>query len=143
MTDPFVHTLRVRYSECDLQGVLFNANYLEYVDHTITEMWRAAYGGYTVMLDRGVDVVVAEASIRFRAPARFDEEVRIEAVVARIGTTSVTTEYRFTRGSDPLAEATMRHVFVDPATGAKTPMPGWAREGLEAWLLAPAPTSRS
>jgi len=55
-----VHRLRVRYSECDAQGVLFNAHYLAYIDHTITELWRAAYGGYQVMLDRGVDIVVAE-----------------------------------------------------------------------------------
>ena len=60
MAEPFIYRLRVRYSECDLQGVLFNANYLAYIDHTITELWRAAYGGYTVMLDRGVDIVVAE-----------------------------------------------------------------------------------
>ena len=83
--------LRVRYAECDLQGVLFNANYLAYIDHTITELWRAAYGGYTVMLDRGVDIVVAEANLRFLGSARFDEEITIEATVTHLGTTSVTT----------------------------------------------------
>ena len=59
MAEPFVYKLRVRYAECDPQGVLFNANYLAYVDHTITELWRAAYGGYGAMLDRGIDIVVA------------------------------------------------------------------------------------
>ena len=135
MAEPFAHTLRVRYSECDAQGVLFNANYLEYVDHTITEMWRAAYGGYTVMLGRGIYVVVAEAGVRFRAPARFDEEVMIEAAVTRIGTTSVSTDYTFTRGGEVLAEAQMRHVFIDRATGLKTPRPDWARDGLAGWLV--------
>jgi len=137
MAEPFVYRLRVRYSECDLQGVLFNANYLAYIDHTITELWRAAYGGYTVMLDRGADIVVAEVNMRFLGSARFDEEVVIEAAVTNLGTTSVTTAFRFHRAGaeDPLLWAEIRHVFIDPATGAKNPMPDWAREGLAPWVV--------
>ncbi len=144
MAEPFIHRLRVRYSECDLQGVLFNANYLAYIDHTITELWRAAYGGYTVMLDRGVDIVVAEVNMRFRGPARFDEEVVIAATVANLGTTSVSTAFRFRRGGtdDLLLEADIRHVFIDPATALKRPMPDWAREGLAPWY-APASSESS
>jgi len=37
----FVHELRVRYGECDPQGIVFNANYLSYFDITVTELWRA------------------------------------------------------------------------------------------------------
>ena len=118
MPEPFIHRLRVRYSECDLQGVLFNANYLAYVDHTITELWRAAYGGYTVMLGRGADIVVAEATLRFRGAARFDEEITVEATVAHLGTTSIVTAHRFLRGDDGqlLLEAEVRHVWIDPVT---------------------------
>jgi acyl-CoA thioester hydrolase len=133
MAEPFLHRLRVRYAECDPQGVLFNAHYLAYVDHTITELWRAAYGGYQAMLDRGVDIVVAEANLRFRGSARFDEEITIEATVTRIGNTSVTTAYRFLREHELLLEATLRHVFIDRATATKTPVPDWARHGLEPW----------
>jgi acyl-CoA thioester hydrolase len=139
MAEPFVYRLRVRYSECDLQGVLFNANYLAYLDHTITELWRAAYGGYTVMLGRGVDIVVAEVNMRFLGSARFDEEVVITATVAHLGTTSVTTAFCFHRAGtkEMLLQAEIRHVFIDPATAAKTAMPDWAREGLAPWY-APA-----
>jgi acyl-CoA thioester hydrolase len=133
VAEPFVHRLRVRYAECDPQGVLFNAHYLAYVDHTITELWRAAYGGYTTMLERGVDIVVAEANLRFRGSARFDEEIVIEARVSDLGTTSVTTEYRFLRDGALLLEATIRHVFVDRETATKTPIPDWARAGLAPW----------
>jgi acyl-CoA thioester hydrolase len=141
MAEPFVHRLRVRYSECDLQGVLFNANYLAYIDHTITELWRAAYGGYTVMLDRGADIVVAEANLRFRGAARFDEEVIIEAKVTTLGTTSVTTAFGFHRaGTDELLlDADIRHVWIDPETRAKTPMPDWGRDGLQPWYLPAHP----
>jgi acyl-CoA thioester hydrolase len=139
MAEPFIHRLRVRYSECDPQGVLFNANYLAYIDHTVTELWRAAYGGYTVMLDRGADIVVAEARLRYLGSARFDEQVTIATTVTHLGTTSVVTAHRFHRGSDTngelLLEGEIRHVWIDPATTAKTPMPDWAREGLAPWYV--------
>jgi acyl-CoA thioester hydrolase len=136
VAEPFIHRLRVRYAECDPQGVLFNANYLAYIDHTITELWRAAYGGYTVMLERGVDIVVAEASLRFRGAARFDEEITVEATVTHLGTTSVGTAHRFRRADgEVLLDAEIRHVWIDPATRTKTPMPDWARDGLAPWHL--------
>lgn len=139
MGEAFIHRLRVRYAECDPQGVLFNANYLAYIDHTITELWRAAYGGYTVMLDRGVDIVVAQVTMRFLGSARFDEEIVVEATVRHLGTTSVTSDFRFLSAEgQPLLEAEIRHVFVDPTSGAKTPMPHWARAGLAPWHIEAA-----
>ena len=140
MAEPFKHRLRVRYAECDPQGVLFNANYLAYIDQTITEMWRAAYGGYQKMLDRGVDIVVAEVRMRFLGSARFDEEVELEAVVVRMGETSFTSDHRFRRSNgELLLDAQIRHVFIDPATGTKTRIPDWARAGMEPWHLSHAP----
>ncbi|HTU30569.1 MAG TPA: thioesterase family protein [Solirubrobacteraceae bacterium] len=128
----FVHRLRVRYSECDPQGVVFNPQYLAFADHTLTELWRELYGGYMAMLERGVDVVVAEARLRFRASARFDEELDVAVDVAQLGTTSMTFHYLITRAADgaPLAEVELRYVWVDRDTGAKTPIPDWARSKL-------------
>jgi acyl-CoA thioester hydrolase len=139
MPEPFVHRMRVRYSECDVQGVLFNANYLAYIDHTINEMWRDAYGSYHAMLDRGVDIVVAEVRMRFLGSARFEEEIELAATVTHLGTTSVTSAHRFRRLTGELIlDAEIRHVFIDRATAAKTPIPDWARAGLEAWHV-PSP----
>ena len=53
MPEPFRHRLRVRWSECDLQGVVFYPNYFAYVDHAITELWREAIGPYAEMRDAG------------------------------------------------------------------------------------------
>ena len=44
MAASFVHELRVRYGECDPQGIVFNANYLLYFDVAFTELWREAVG---------------------------------------------------------------------------------------------------
>ena len=66
------HTLRVRYSECDPQGVVFNANYVAYLDVVITELWREALGRYQDLVDSGVDMVVAEVNVRYLGSAAFD-----------------------------------------------------------------------
>src|SRR5262249_50052059 len=99
MGEPLEHILRVRYGECDLQGVVFNAHYLNFFDTSITELWRSACGSYQAMLDRGVDVVLAEATLRFRKPARFDEELTLAVAVTHIGTTSVITRHTASHAS--------------------------------------------
>src|SRR3954453_17787209 len=87
----FRHRLRVRYGECDPQGVVFNANYLAYFDVILTEFWREAIGDYMAIIeDHGADMVVAESRIGFRSPAAFDDEVDFELRVARLGTTAIT-----------------------------------------------------
>jgi acyl-CoA thioester hydrolase len=134
---PFEYPLRVRYAECDMQGVVFNANYLAYFDISITELWRAAFGSYQAMLDRGFDLVVAAASVRFLRPARSDDELVLGIAVAKLGTSSVTTTHRVRRGENDLALGEMTHVFVDRDSLGKTPIPDWAREGLAPWVTLP------
>jgi acyl-CoA thioester hydrolase len=126
----FVHELRVRYGECDPQGIVFNANYLAYYDIAVTELWREAIGPWQVMVERGVDVVVAEANIGFRRPARFDDVIVLGARVGRLGTTSMTTEINIRRDGELLVEGWLRQVFVDAKTWEKTEIPPWAREAL-------------
>ena len=135
MSQPLVHKLRIRYSECDLEGIAFNSHYLNYFDVSITELWRAAFGGYRAMLDRGIDIVLAEAQIRFRKPARFDDELALSIEVTHLGTTSMLTRHVARVGPDLIAEGDLRHVFVDLESLEKTPIPDWARAGLEPWCV--------
>jgi len=133
----FVHELRVRYGECDPQGIVFNANYLAYFDHTVTELWRASdIGSWDGMVERGLDVVVGEANIRFRAAARFDDVIAIHARVAKLGTTSATLELEIRRDGELLIEGWLRQVFVDAKTFKKVEIPGWVREALGAYAAA-------
>jgi acyl-CoA thioester hydrolase len=130
---PLRYPLRVRYAECDMQGVVFNPNYLAYFDQNMTELWRAAFGGYDAMLERGIDLVAVDARVSFRAPARFDDELTMEIAVARFGTTSLATRHRVLRAEQTLAEGEMTHVFVTREDLAKTPIPEWARTALAPW----------
>ena len=133
MAEPLRHRFRVRYAECDAQSVVFNAHYFAYFDLALTELFRAVFGGYESMLERQVDLVVGEASARFLAPARFDDELEVAVSVTRLGTTGVTTRYALLRDGQLLVEGTLRHVVVNLGTHAKAPIPDWMREGLEAF----------
>lgn len=132
---PFEHELRVRYGECDPQGIVFNANYLAYFDIAVTELWRDAFGSWQAMVDRGVDVVVGEANVRFRAPARFDDVLTLRARIAGFGTTSMTIEIEIARDGAQLVEGWLRQVCVDASTFGKTEMPDWLRAGLEPYAV--------
>jgi acyl-CoA thioester hydrolase len=121
----------VRYAECDAQSIVFNAHYFAYFDLALTELYREAFGSYQAMLDRGVDLVVGEATARFRAPARFDDLIDIAVTVSRLGTTGITTRYDVLRDGEALVEGELRHVVVSLGTHEKTPIPDWLREGLE------------
>jgi acyl-CoA thioester hydrolase len=130
---PFHHRLRVRYAECDPQGIVFNANFVMYFDVAITELWREAFGSYDRMLAAGTDMVVAEVSVRYLGPARFDDELDLSLAISRLGTTGITTRIGVERAEDgaAVAEGELRHVFVDPETMAKKPIPDDLRSALE------------
>lgn len=132
---PFVHRLRVRYGECDPQGVVFNAHYLSYFDIALTELWREVAGGYTAMMEDGIDLVVAEVTARFLASAGFDDELDVEISVVHLGTTSMTSALRVLRDGVTVTEGEMRHVFVDVESRAKRSIPEAVRSGLERRLL--------
>jgi acyl-CoA thioester hydrolase len=124
----------VRFNECDPQGVVFYANYLLFFDVLMTELWREAFdGGYKAMIEAGTDAVVAEANIRYRSSARFDDELDLVAHVTRLGTTSSVTSVRAERVSDGavLAEGDLRHVFIDPHTLEKRDIPDDVRAGMD------------
>jgi acyl-CoA thioester hydrolase len=147
MTAPFVHELRVRYGECDPQGIVFNANYLLYFDVGFTELWREAVGPWQEMVTRGIDAVVAHAEIDFRAPARLDEVLALSATVVRLGRTAITTEIDVMRGTELLVAMRLRHVCVSTQTlaggGGPEPIeiPDWIRGGLRRFATPDAETS--
>ena len=127
---PFVHRLRVRYHECDAQGVVFNANHFAYFDVALTELWRERFGSYSALVESGADVVVRDAQATFHAPVRFDDEIEIHVDVARLGTTSMVLALAERRDGTLLVDGRMTYVFVDPSTGTKREIPAHVREKL-------------
>jgi acyl-CoA thioester hydrolase len=124
--------MRVRFHECDPQGIVFNANYLTYADIAVTELYREAFGSWDApMTDHDLDMVVAEANVRYRAPLRFDEEVDLVVTVPTLGETSTVTRVDVRRDGETTAQVEIRHVFVHPQERTKRPMPAAVRSVLE------------
>jgi acyl-CoA thioester hydrolase len=136
MAEAFVHTMRPRFSECDRQGIVFNGHYLDYFDCNITELWRAAFGSYQSVVDRGLDIVLAEVHMRYLAPARFDELLELTVAVSQLGTTSMHTRHRVLRDGVVLVEGQLRHVMIGSTSLAKTEIPNWMRDGLARWTVS-------
>jgi acyl-CoA thioester hydrolase len=138
MPKEFTYRLRVRFGECDPQGVVFYANYVAYFDVLMTEFWRAAIGPYTEMVDAGADMVVVECTARYGAPALFDDDLDLTARVLRLGNTSMSTAIEITRAEDgaSLVQGEIHHVFIDPPSKRKRPIPDNIRAALEPYLVA-------
>ena len=96
----------------------------------MTELWREL-GGYVAMTDDGVDMVVAEANIRYLASLGFDDEVELIIRSMRLGNTSMNSELTIARGGEPVAEGKLRHVFVKTDGSGTAPIPAPVRAGLE------------
>jgi acyl-CoA thioester hydrolase len=127
---PFRHRLRVRYVECDQQGVVFNVHYFTYFDVAMTEFHRETIGAYSGMVEGGADMVVAEARARYLEPARFDEELDIYVSVAHLGNTSMTMRLLVMREESLIVEGELRYVFIDPWTKRRRPIPEDVRRAL-------------
>ncbi len=127
----FFHPFRVRYSEIDGQGVVFNAHFLTDFDTTITEYFRAlGYDQYADAQDTGIDFHVVKSLIEYKAPVRFDWELDVGARVARIGNSSLVFEFAiFSKGSaDALVTGEIVWVYTSQQTHRPLPIPASIRE---------------
>jgi acyl-CoA thioester hydrolase len=134
LTPPFVHQLRVRYHECDAQGIVFNAHHFAFFDITLTELWREAFGSYDAMVESGTDVVVADAQATFHASPRFDDLLDVEMTIEKLGNTSMVTRFEEKRDGELLVTGRMVHVFVTPGPNTKQQIPDDVREKLEPYV---------
>jgi acyl-CoA thioester hydrolase len=122
-------TIRVRYAETDQLGVAYHANYLVWLEVARTDMIRAHGMSYADLERAGFALAVAEASVRYLAPARYDDEVRITATISELRSRSIRFTYTLERASDQTALATAYTalVCVDPATGRPVVLPAPVR----------------
>ena len=118
----FFHPLRVRWSEVDPQGIVFNPNYLAYADVALTEYMRAIGFPYPdALLRLGSDLFAVRAEINFRASAKYDDELDLATRVSRIGRTSLALAVGIFRGDQVLCEVLL--TYVNAARETQKPMP--------------------
>jgi len=129
------HALRVRWSEVDMQKIVFNGNYLNYIDVAIAEYWRAIGLPYPHgYVDRYAnDVYLRKASVDYLGSARYDDMLEVMVRVAKLGRTSMSFAFEIWRTSpersdNPLITAELVYVNANPVSMTPEPIPSPVRE---------------
>lgn len=130
---PFTFRFRVRYGECDAQGVVFNARYADFVDITVNEYIRTLFGDYQNMLAQDLDIQVVSLTVNWKAPAKFDDVLEARLVPGRVGNTSFSLHVEFFRFGEPdlVVNADITYVLIRPSEMTKTAISDRVRTLLE------------
>jgi acyl-CoA thioester hydrolase len=115
--------VRVRFCETDLMGIVHHGSYPAYLEVARVEWLRRRGVAYGNWASRGLHLAVAELNVRYRTPARFDDEIDVEATLGLLRAASVRFDYRLMRVADGalVAEASTMLACVNQA-GALTRM---------------------
>jgi len=128
MADRFRYYLRVRYSECDAQKVVFNARYADYVDIATVEFMRASCPDF-----KSIEYHLVKQTVEWKSPARFDQVLELSVSLLHIGTTSYSflTEIRVAGQEQVITRIETTNVLIDSETMQKTSIPADLRAALE------------
>ena len=125
----FSHRLRVRWSEVDMQKIVFNAHYLMYFDTGVADYWRALAMPYEEAMHLlAGDIYLKKATVEFNASARMDDRLDVGLKCARVGNSSMTFHGAIFRAGELLVTCELVYVFADPATQTSRPVPAALRE---------------
>lgn len=83
----------MRYAETDQMGVVYHANYLAWCEVGRTELIRQRGRSYAEIERLGIGLAVSDASLRFHAPARYDDLIRISTALTDVRSRSMSFEY--------------------------------------------------
>ena len=132
---PYVHRIRVRYGEVDMQRVVFNSHYLAYCDDAV-ETWLATLG--LNVFEHGWDFMLKKAVVEWDGTATVHELIDIAVAVSRWGNTSFDVGFRGTVNGRPVFTTTITYVGVKAGTKETMPAPPEVRALLDA-ASTPAP----
>lgn len=114
--------LRVYFEDTDVAGIVYYANYLKYMERARSDMLRCAGIDQRAALEAGEGVyVVAEANIRYRAPAKLDDDLLVLSEVRQVRAASCLIHQRVMRGPDILADATITAAFLSEGRPKRQP----------------------
>jgi acyl-CoA thioester hydrolase len=133
------HTeVTARFAETDAQGIVHNSVYLVWFEVARVAYLAAFTGGYSAFRDQGLEALVLESHVRYRAPARFDDHLQIHARVGELRGARFRFEYLVARDGDVLADGWTSHACVDARTFRPTRIPAGLAEAI---ARAEAPSS--
>ena len=98
-------SIRVRYPEVDAMGYLHHSRYFQYFEMGRVELLRSFGHSYADLEKAGIFFAVVKVECRYRAPARYDEELSLTTKIVKQTTVRIDHEYQLRRGETLLAEA--------------------------------------
>ncbi|MGF1645099.1 MAG: tol-pal system-associated acyl-CoA thioesterase [Thiotrichales bacterium] len=110
---PFRWPVRVYYEDTDAGGVVFYANYLKFLERGRTEWLRSLGFEQDALMAEGVLFAVRSVTIEYRLPARFNQLITVESVVAALTRTSITFHQTLWHEQLCLTDAVVRVVCID------------------------------
>jgi acyl-CoA thioester hydrolase len=132
-----IQEIRVRYAETDQMGIVYYGNYPQYFEVARTELLRALGFTYRALEAEGIMLPVRELQIRYRAPARYDDKLRIETEVRDLPQRRITFHHRiFNQQGELLTTGSVELVFVAIASGRPCGCPPYLQEAFKAFLAA-------
>jgi acyl-CoA thioester hydrolase len=139
VSQSYVSEFRVRYSETDQMGVVYHAEYLVWCEVGRTDFIRALGLPYSELEKRGTSLAVAEATIRYHAPARYDNLIRVETSLVEVRSRAITFGYLIRNAESGERLATARTLLVSlDHSGKPVPMPPEVRALMERGIDRPA-----
>ena len=120
---PFVYTQRVRPQECAASTTLGHPRFLEFFEAAFIECWRDRFGPLDASLGPDRSLTVAAVNVRYFAPVRADDELRIDVTLDRLTKRSIQVHHEAFVGDARVAEATARYVCLDPESGKPASLP--------------------
>lgn len=122
--EPTIAEFRVRYAETDQMGVVYHANYLVWCEIGRTEYLRSRGTSYRDTERAGVRLAVAEAMVRYHAPARYEDVVRVVTTLTEARSRALTFDYVITDAEHGTRFATARTLLVSLGPGGRVaPLP--------------------
>jgi acyl-CoA thioester hydrolase len=126
----FAHPLRVRYADTDAQGHVYFANYLTFADEGLSAWMRQLGWGGARCAREQLDFVFADAQVRYRGRALFEDLLQVRVGLVRVGTSSLVTRFEIARSDDVLADGQLVQVALHATTRAKRAVPAALRRDL-------------
>ena len=120
------HTIpiRVRYNECDPMGVAHHTAYPVWFEMGRTELLRASHSAasYRELETRGVFLAVISLNVKYKRPARYDDELTLRTTLTDIGHVKIEHEYELLREGIILATGSTTLACLD-REGRPQPVP--------------------
>jgi acyl-CoA thioester hydrolase len=124
----FSTDVKVRFAETDAQGIAHHAVYLVWFEVARIEYLARFRGGYRELQAEGIEALTLDASVTYRATARFDDRLTIQARCGEVRGARFRFDYRVEREEELIAEGSTGHACADAQTLRPTRVPAWLAE---------------